>query len=354
MNRFRRYFLKQFIAYFCVVTAGLSIFFAVIHLIDRLDELMPFGPGWRELVVFTFLAVPRYFLYLLPMSVLVCIILTFAIASKRGEVTAYKAVGGDIRGLLIYFAAVGLLVSVLHFVTGEYVVPETARRLNDLEYRIRQKRQRLRLKQGDIWIRGKGGRILHARTYIPAENVLSRVMLVIIMDGRPRAVISAKEAKWNGERWIFRSLRKYDFLNNRVTELDEMAVDGLSDPDVFSRGISTPDEMGILELVDYRNRLEESGFRNTKLDVDIFGRLTYPVTCFFMMLVGMSIALLGNLRSGVLGAGVGVLVSLFYWLLYTFMLSLGYAGVVPPAVSAGAVPLLFTAAGIALTYRVPR
>ena len=49
----------------------------------------------------------------------------------------------------------------------------------------------------------------------------------------------------------------------------EMEYPELESPDLFSKGIKDPEEMGIGELYTYMNRLKRAGFKDAKLDVDL-------------------------------------------------------------------------------------
>jgi lipopolysaccharide export system permease protein len=76
-------------------------------------------------------------------------------------------------------------------------------------------------------------------------------------------------------------------------------------------------------------------------------KVSYPFINFFMMLFGISLSMRSRIGGGLFAAGLGLLISALYWFAYTMMLSLGYAGVVPPVVAAWLVPLVF---GVVTVY----
>ena len=47
--------------------------------------------------------------------------------------------------------------------------------------------------------------------------------------------------------------------------------------------------MGIRELFRYTKKLEEAGFKNLKLIVDLNSKISYPFIDFFMVLLGISL-----------------------------------------------------------------
>lgn len=348
----QRYFLLQFIRFFGILTTGLALFFSAVHMIDKIDEIMPYHPSPADIGSYFLFILPKYFLYLLPMSTLLCIILTFSIAARRKEVIAYKASGGNIRELLAPFLVTGLLISLADIALSEYAVPRTNESAHDLLYRLREEKKRPHLKQGDIWLKGRQG-IIHAETYIPSENTLKNVELFTIAGSRPSSFLIADEAVWEEGTWIFRNARQYDFFNHRVADLENVGIPGFADPEIFASGILTPEEMGIVDLVHYKRRLAASGYRNKKLDVDILSRMFYPFTCLFMLMLGLSISLRKEVGSGIIGVTIGIIISLAYWFIYSFLLSLGFTGVLPPVLSAGTAPLMFGIAGAVMMRKIP-
>jgi len=353
MQRLHSYFLKQFLVYFSIITIGLSLFFALLNLFEKLDSLMPYDPSLGTLALYSCLILPEYVLYILPMSVLLCIILTFTIATKRREITAYKASGGNIMKLTIPFLIAGVIISMVDMGLSEYIVPLSNRSANDLNYKIRVDRKRPTMKQGNIWVRGKHNSILHAKTYVPDENIIKDVVVFSMENGRATRMIMAGEAKWTGSAWSMIDATEIDLISGRTTLLGHTDATGFNDPEIFSRGVLKPEEMGLLEVLEFRNKLQESGYRNRKLDVEVASRIIYPLTCLFMMMLGMAITLRKDLGMGIVGVAVGIIISLVYWFIHTFMLSLGFAGVLPPMVAAGFTPLIFGVASAVLLRKIP-
>jgi lipopolysaccharide export system permease protein len=127
----------------------------------------------------------------------------------------------------------------------------------------------------------------------------------------------------------------------------------LESPDLFSQGIKKVDEMDIRELYRYTNRLKAAGFRDTKLIVDLNSKISYPLANFFMLTLGVALSVMGRIGGGIFAAGLGILISFIYWLLYTLMLSMGYTRVLPPVVATWIVPVLFGIVAIFLFRRIP-
>jgi lipopolysaccharide export system permease protein len=114
-----------------------------------------------------------------------------------------------------------------------------------------------------------------------------------------------------------------------------------------------PDEMGILELYHYTERLKAAGVKDSKLVVDFHSKVAYPLSNLFMLLLGLSLSVMGRIGGGLFSAGLGIFISFVYWLLYTLMLSMGYTRVIPPVLATWIVPMFFGAVATYLFSKIP-
>jgi lipopolysaccharide export system permease protein len=173
-----------------------------------------------------------------------------------------------------------------------------------------------------------------------------------------RKRIEAEEAQWAEDQggtgiWKLAHVVLYDFEGGKVYSLAEMAYPYLESPTLFSRGIRKPEEMGITELFRYMERLNASGIKDSKLLVDFHVKVSYPFTNFFMMVLGLALSGMSRTGGGLFASGVGISLSVVYWLLYTFMLSMGYARVIHPVLAPWIVPVLFGMIAAYLFRRIP-
>jgi len=358
MRIIQRYFIKEFFKMFGILALGLALIFSLLDLVDKVDDFMPGRPSIIQLGMYVFLNFPKYLYYLLPMSLLICSLFVFSQASRNKELVAIKAMGGRLRNLFYPFMVVGLLVSGSGFVIGEIVIPDFSERSNDLKNALMQRGEKLSFREGTIWMRGTDGSFVKIDLYIPEKKLVKGMSLFIGGGNRLKKRIEAEEAFWTGAKetkgsWKFRNVVIYDLEKGEVTHEAEMEYPYLESPDLFSRGIKKVEEMDIIELYRYTKRLRAAGFRDTKLVVDLNSKVSYPLASFFMLLLGAALSVMGRIGGGLFAAGVGILISIVYWLLYTLTLSMGYARVVPPVVSAWIVPALFGFVAMYLFKRIP-
>ncbi len=352
MNRLQRLYVREFALLLIVVSVMLSGLFAVLSIAEQFDELLPGIRSPGTITLLLILRIPEYLRYLLPVAALMSSIFVVSLASRRNEIVAVKASGVNLRTFFLPFLVVGGLLVCGDFVVAELLNPASMKKTHEMIYSSEEGKGLSR--QGDnIWFRGRKGVIVRAGLFIPQKTELHGVSIFYISEGRLIRRIEAERGVWSGRDWRLLQVREFDLERERVLRFPEKRVKGIGEPDVLERERRRLLQMSVFELMDYAERLKEAGYGTRKITVDIHSRLSYPLTNLFMVVAGIFLSLKSRRGRGLVSAGAGILISLAYWFIYTFSLSLGYAGVIPPVAAAWGVPLVFLAAGGYLYARMP-
>jgi lipopolysaccharide export system permease protein len=353
MKTVRRLYLKDFLVLLSLLVLGLSAIFSLLDLSGRLESFMPGKPSALSLVLYAVYNMPRFLIYLLPMSALICSLFTFSQAFRRKEIVAIKTAGGRLRSLFTPFVAAGVCLSIFAFLMGEMVLPDFSRRSVELRNTLSGKAKNIAVTDGALWLKDKKGSPVRIDLYVQDKKIAEGIGIYVTGEDSLKEEISAQRAYWNGSTWILENVTRYTMATGRMERFRTMEYGDLGSPDLFSENIKKPEEMNITELYRYMQRLKKAGFRNTKLAVDINSKVSFPLINFFMVLLGISLSLKVNLGGGLFSAGLGLLISLSYWFGFTFLLSMGYAGILPPVFAAWTIPALFGAAAVYLFIKIP-
>jgi lipopolysaccharide export system permease protein len=358
MKIIQRHYVSEFFKILSIIAFGLALIFSLLDLIDKIDDFMPSKPSLLKLVLYALLNFPKYLYFLLPISVLICSLFVFSQASRNKELIAIKATGGRLKRLFFPFIILGMLLSMADFLIGEFIVPDFSERTNELKDDIKQKEKKLSFKEGTLWMRGTDGSLVRIELYVPDKKFAKNISIFRTKDSMLTERIEAEDAQWiqatgSPGIWKMKNVTIYDIGKGEVRTVPEMDYPYLESPDLFAEKIKKPEEMGIIELYKYTQRLKAVGFKNTKLVVDMNSKISYPVANFFLILLGLAFTVSGRIGGGLVATGLGIFISFIYWLGYTFMLSLGYAGIVPPVVSAWFIPSAFGAFALYLFHKIP-
>lgn len=362
----QKLYIKEFLKVLAVLSIGIALIFSIIGLIDRVDDLMPHKPSLGILLYYTFLTIPKNLHYLLAMATLLSSLFVFSQAGKRREIVAIKAASGKMKSILMPFIGIGVLLSLTGFLLGEVVIPVTSKQIRAVKNRITKKKSEVTYKEGTLYMRGKDGSIVRIGLYLPDRNFSRDITIFKFDAGGLKERIDAENAVWENDEWKLLKVKRYDIAAARTTALPSLIYPYIESPKIFREDLWEVSEMTLPALIKYRQRLNAAGFKNVKLTVDISSRLSYPLINLFMLFLGISLSVGGEQQafgklfssksethSGMVAAGLGLLISLAYWFGYSLFLSLGYAGAIPPVIAPWIVPLAFAFIAIYLYSRIP-
>ncbi|HMK60725.1 MAG TPA: LptF/LptG family permease [Dissulfurispiraceae bacterium] len=368
--RVQRMYIADFLKVLLVLTLGMSSLFGILSIIDKLEEFMPYRPAFHLLLTYALAGIPRYVIYFMPMTILLSSLFIFSQAVKRREIVAIKTSGGRMKAMLTPFVALGVLLTLTGFILGEFVVPVTAKKVRATAAEITGRSKKTAFfREGSLYIRGKDGSVVKISLFLPSQNISKGISIFKFNEEGLTERIDAETGSWENNAWKLRNIQVYDLATGKVSKLKEMVYGAIESPKIFSEDAVKVEEMTLTELIRYKNRLAEAGFRNAKLSVDLSSRLSYPIVNLFMLLLGISLSIGGEQKgiekilririhgtpanAGVLSAGLGLLISVFYWLGYSFTLSLGYSGTVPPIIAPWIVPVIFSIVSLYLYCNIP-
>jgi lipopolysaccharide export system permease protein len=117
-------------------------------------------------------------------------------------------------------------------------------------------------------------------------------------------------------------------------------------PEDLKRIIKKPAEMSFKELLAFIRKVEAEGYDATAYRVDLHAKPAYAVICMVMCIIGMGLALRQQRQQSIFfSISYGIAAAFFYWIFYSFCLSLGYGEMLPPVIAAWTANLVFLCMG---------
>ncbi len=350
-----RQYIREFLLMLVIVVMGLAVVTSMFEGMDKIGDFERFDPSVSQMFMYWVYTLPLYVLYLLPMGTLVSGMFTIGHASRNRELVAYMAAGGRLKLLLVPFVAMGALISLLAFFMSEVVVPASSRMVVKIEESIKSgNKLTVRRVKGVTWLRAEDGSIVKIDLYVPDKDFYKGFTVFSTDDNRITSVISADRARYNEdeEAWYLQNVSDYRPATGEMKFKRQMIWSALGSPAVFSGKPKKPYEMTLFELRDYTRRLKETGFVNLRLNVEMHSKLSYPFINLIVLVLGVSFAAKRNI-GGLFAATFSLIITLAYWFGYTILLSMGYAGIVPPLLAVWSMPVAFGALSAWLFTQVP-
>ncbi len=366
INTFVKAYIIEFLKVFFILTLSLSSLLAITGLIEKIDDFIPYSPPTSFFFQYAFLSIPRYLFYLIPFVTLITSLFVFSMGVRNREFLIISASGGKLRSLLKPFLFLGIIIAIFGFVFGEFIQPEFTKKLNSMIAQLSEKgKSRV---EKDVFLKTTDGSVLKIGSLFEQEKLAKNVKIFVIQNNVLIKRIECEYAEIkDGEIWRLKNVSVYDYEKGSLEELDTMNYTVKAKiSSVAFKDIKKIDEFGIAELFQKRKELKRVGLSNPKIDTDISGRLSYNFVTFFMMIIGISLPLGAYEKfiflfsktkdsrgaSGAITVGIGLLITIFYWVVYSIFMVIGYSKILPPFLSPWITPLIFGLISFKLYYSI--
>jgi lipopolysaccharide export LptBFGC system permease protein LptF len=100
------------------------------------------------------------------------------------------------------------------------------------------------------------------------------------------------------------------------------------------------------QLSDYIEQLSASGFNAVPATVQLQRKVAFPFVTIIMTLLAVPFAVTTGRRGALGGIGIGIAISIVYWVILNVFSALGEGGVTTPTLAAWAPNILFGAAAV--------
>lgn len=356
MSLIEKYLTKEIVKYFGIVLLTVVGIYLAVDFFQRIDNFLEADLPFLKIVSFYQLKIPLIIVQIAPVCILLSVSIFFGLMNKNNEIIALKSSGVSIFYLLGPVVMIGLLLSTLIFLLSELVVPITISKANRI-WNVEVKKKSAIISKGkNIWI--KGNRVIcHITYYNSAKTTILGVTLNFFdNDFKLSRRVDAKRGVFKNGKWIFYEIieQKLDKESNnyRVTFYEEREEPFHFLPEDIKRVIKKSEEMSFLELLAYIKNIENEGYDASVYKVDLYAKLAFPFASFIMCLVGAGISSRSKLKEN-LSASIfyGICIAFFYWIFYSFCLSLGYGEMLPPFMAAWAANVIFFCFGVLILLK---
>jgi len=305
------------------------------------------------------------------MGVLVATLVTVGVMTKNSELLVMRACGISLYRTTAPLILFGVAASGVLFLVQERVLAYANREADRLERIIRHWPPATSA-LSRRWVVATNGDVYHYDVFDPQADRFSSLLIYKVspQPWRLRAVTRVSDATvvrtsssrersavaWTGRQGWTRELSApsdpksgrsaitYSAFAERPLELEP--------PDYFKDTEPVADLMTYGQLRDYIVRLRASGANVIPQMVALQRKLAFPVVTVIMTLLAVPFAVTTGRRGAMYGIGIGIVLAISYWFLFSVSAALGSGGVLVPTLAAWAPNLLFGAAAVYMLLTV--
>jgi len=359
MTLLSRHILREFITLVIAVLFGILIVYLCVEFLQKADKLIKHHASLSQVVRFFLYSIPGMISMSLPMATLIAALLSLGNLSRHNELIAMRASGVSLGRIVAPLLAGGLAISAVGFLNNELIMPEYTTRASYIQnVEIEKKEQRVMFQQHKLWLRGPENSIANIELVSPRRTeMLGLGIYKLNPDYTVRERIKADSLLWENGAWRLKHSRTYtpvgDVVQSRSSDGEVFNI--VNSPDDLGMIVKDSEEMNFSEMWDYVKRLKTSGYQAVQYEVDLHGKIAFPLSSLLMVMISIPFSI-HKVRSG--GAGKGfafaVLIAFAYWTLMSIGASLGRSGAVPPVLAAWFANILFGFAALIVLFRLQR
>ncbi|MGK5094496.1 LptF/LptG family permease [Deltaproteobacteria bacterium TL4] len=341
-----KYIASEFGKFFILILVAFTLITLVGNLFEQLSGALQ---DWNHFKIYlkeTALLLPTLFELTIPMTVLLATIATYSVLSRTSEIVAMRAAGMGFRQLTFPVLCVTLFIAIFSYVVQHYL-------FNWMNYRWNEETQTVSLPP--LWKVGADQKIY----YFGRRNMDESVESVAIFqwESAPYRIVKQTvigKGVHHQEDWTFQQILNRVFTKDQLSlnEQSQWSVRSKLLPAVAFNEPASPHHQPLLALYQSIQKLQLEGHDVTKHWVEFYQKLTYPVTIFIMVLIGVALsATHGRMGSASESIAISCLIGILFWIMNQILLALGSAGVLEPFCATTLTNFLFFLLALGLFYR---
>ena len=308
--------------------------------------------------------VARYLLFLLPLitvelfpaTMLISVLVTYALLAKRHEAIAWWASGQSVYRLMLPGLCFALAMAIGSWLVQEHIMPGANLRQDALRARIRGSEARATTRTGRQWLASTETQRFYSYEFSEDGRLIEPTVYELDSEAVHLAqVVNGKSGVWS------------DPTHLKIVEAETLALKGMGverrsdtettfagveSPAVFKPTVDRPSQLSAPDLRSYLDTAKQRGMDVSALAVALQRKYAGPFGIIIMALIGMPLAVSFGRKGTVIALCAAVVVGIAYWAVGGGFQQLGNHGLLRPSVAGWSPLVIFAAAGTYFLSRV--
>lgn len=357
-----RYIFGEMVPPFTINVVFFTFVFLMTKILDITNLVVNYKISLLSVLLMLVYSMPFFLVFVIPMSVMMTVLLTFLRMSSDNEIIALKAGGVSLYRLLAPVLAFALVGCLLTGFMGIYGLPWGKRSMKALTLKAATANLDVGLKER-TFIDSFAGVML----YINKVDPQSRQLLdVFIEDQRKEesvsAVVAPRGRLFSDPESLRYRLRLYDGIINQVSpgtrsvhsiEFDtyDIALDLKKAESAQRERDRDEKEMSLSELRAYLNSGIEKDAHYYITLIEYHKKFAMPFACFALGLLSLPLGVQARSAKRSFGLGLGLVFFLLYYLIHSAGWVFGEMGAYPPVLGMWMPNIVMGGIGIFLLVR---
>ncbi len=348
--------LRALIVSFVVCFVALAAIFNIFTLFELWRFIAVTQAGAGLVARYLFFLLPLVAVELFPATMLVSVLVTYALLARRQEAIAWWASGQSVYRLMLPGFFFAIAVAFGSWLIQEHLMPGSNLKQDALRARIRGGEARAITRTGRQWLASTDTGRFYSYEFGADGSLIEPTVYELDPDAVHLAqVVSGKSASWSDSSHLKMIDTETLALNGMevVRRSDaETVFAGVESPAVFKPTIDKPSQLSADELQRYLDAAKQRGMDVSAMAVALQRKYAGPFSIIIMAVIGMPLAVSFGRKGTVIALCVAVVIGIAYWAVGGGFQQLGNHGLLRPTVAGWSPLLIFAAAGTYFLSRV--
>ena len=340
---------------FTVAFASLILIFLVFTLFELWRFIIMRGVGVRTVGEYLLFLLPLVSVQLLPASILLAVLATYALMARRKEAIAWWAGGQSAYRLMLPGLVFTVAVAGCFWLIQERVMPPANLRQDALRSQIRGGVTRATVDFDRQWLASAETGRLYSYQYEEPDSLKNLVVYEFDSDRiHLQKIVAGRSADWASAstgRAELHDAVSLGLAGEGWGGQGEMGLSQVEPPEVFKPAVDKPSHLSASALSNYIKTVKRRGGSEPPYEVALQKKYAGPFGVMVMALIGVPLALSFGQKSTIMALCFAVVLGLGFWAVSGGFQQMGEYGLLPPLVAAWSPVLVFAATGLYLLFR---
>ena len=347
------YVVKRLSMTFIFIFFSVILVFYIVTIMELVDNVIENNVAFKYLLEYLYYFTPEIVKFVLPVSLLTAVLLTFSVISKNNEIIAVQVSGISLYRLTFPAVILGIFLSMGFFYIQEEIAPGANRMARKTMDIIRKHKTPEEHEFHKNWVVGNNNEFYFYDFLYLKKKKYNRFNIIRLDNSFSlKKRISSKFAQWKNETELIledgfeRDFQDNNPLNFKKFKKRTIYVDG--GKELFTKKIKDSRYMNIKALKQYIHYLERNKSDTNRYEAQLFNRYAFPMACLVMVLIAIPFSFMMGKKGTLYGIGLAVGISIIFWGVFAIFGALGSAALLSPFLSAFAPIFIFSGISIYL------
>ncbi len=332
-----------------LVFLGLLSLFAFFDFIHEMGDLDQGRYHIGTALIYVVFSLPGRAYEILPVAVLIGALFSLSYFVSTSEYAVMRASGLSMRRTVTTLAQIGLILSALTFLFGEFVAPLSEQAAQKVRLKATTSNVIAQNFRSGLWVKDDN-KFVNVTRVMP-ENVMHNIKIYEFdSEYRLLTITRVKRGEYQkANLWLLKDITRTRF-NQDTTEVEnitEVIWHSVLSPSILNMLMVVPEQMSVWDLYSFIGHLRENRQDAARYEIALWQKLIYPFAVLVMIIMALPFA---NFRGRQVGVGAKIFLGIMLGLLFHLSNRLfGHVGLLnawPPILSAILPTLLFLSLAI--------